>query len=169
VGGHCIGVDPYYLTHKAQSVGYNPEVILSGRRINDSMGPYVAGEVIKLMIRKGSAVKDAKILVMGLTFKENCPDIRNSKVIDIVRELASFGAQVEVYEPWGNSAEIVHEYGITPIEKPINGTYEAIVLAVSHDQFKQMGLAAIKALGKDVHVLYDVKSLYPLGSTDGRL
>jgi UDP-N-acetyl-D-glucosamine/UDP-N-acetyl-D-galactosamine dehydrogenase len=169
VGGHCIGVDPYYLTHKAQSLDYHPEVILAGRRINDSMGAYIGGQVVKLMTQKGMCVSKSRVLVLGLTFKENCPDLRNSKVVDIVKELASYHVAVDIYEPWCTPADVTHEYGLHGIEHPQPGTYDAIVLAVSHNQFKEMGLAAIKALGKDVHVLYDVKGLFPLGSTDGRL
>jgi UDP-N-acetyl-D-glucosamine/UDP-N-acetyl-D-galactosamine dehydrogenase len=169
VGGHCIGVDPYYLTHKAQSLDYHPEVILAGRRINDSMGAYIGGQVVKLMTQKGMCVSNSRVLVLGLTFKENCPDLRNSKIVDIVKELKSYHVAVDIYEPWCTPSDVTHEYGLHAIERPEPGTYDAIVLAVSHNQFKEMGLEAIKALGKDVHVLYDVKGLFPLGSTDGRL
>jgi len=149
VGGHCIGVDPYYLTHKAQEIGYHPEVILAGRRINDSMAGYVADEVIKLMTRRKMQVVDARILVLGLTFKEGCPDLRNTKVIDIVRELTSYHAQVDIYDPWIDVAEAQHEYNVTPLtDKPKPATYDAIVLAVAHPEFLQMGAAGIHALGK---------------------
>jgi UDP-N-acetyl-D-galactosamine dehydrogenase len=170
VGGHCIGVDPYYLTHKAQEIGYHPEVILAGRRINDSMAGYVADEVIKLMTRRKMQVVDARILVLGLTFKEGCPDLRNTKVIDVVRELTSYHAKVDIYDPWIDVAEAEHEYKVTPLkDKPQANTYDAIVLAVAHPEFLQMGAAGIHALGKPGHVLYDVKSLLEKTEADGRL
>ena len=169
VGGHCIGVDPYYLTHKAQAVGYNPEIILAGRRLNDSMGSYIVGEVIKLMLKKRLHIAEAKILIMGLTFKENCPDIRNTRVIDIINEFNSYGAQVDVFDPWVDPEETQHEYGITPINSPAENTYDAILLAVKHDQFTKMGAEAIRELGKDQHVLYDIKYLLPAQQVDGRL
>ncbi len=170
VGGHCIGVDPYYLTHKAQEIGYHPEVILAGRRINDSMAGYVADEVVKLMTRRKMQVVDSRILVLGLTFKEGCPDLRNTKVIDIVRELTSYHAKVDIYDPWIDVGEAQHEYQVTPLENnPKPGTYDAIVLAVAHPEFLEMGAAGIHALGKPGHVLYDVKSLLPKGDADGRL
>jgi len=169
VGGHCIGVDPYYLTHKAQEIGYHPEMILAGRRINDDMGRHVAGEVIKLMTKKGISVRDSKILIMGLSFKENCPDLRNTRVVDLIEEFESYSANVEVYDPWVNAEEAVHEYGIRPIAELEQGQYDAIVLAVSHDQFKDLGVAGIRALGKASSVLYDIKYLLPVGDVDGRL
>ena len=170
VGGHCIGVDPYYLTHKAQEIGYHPEVILAGRRINDSMAGYVADEVIKLMTRRKMQVVDSKILVLGLTFKEGCPDLRNTKVIDIVRELISYHAKVDIYDPWIDVAEAEHEYRVTPLtDKPEPGTYDAIILAVAHPEFLEMGAAGIHAFGKPGHVLYDVKSLLGKAEADGRL
>ena len=170
VGGHCIGVDPYYLTHKAQEIGYHPEVILAGRRINDSMAGYVADEVIKLMTRRKMQVVDSRILVLGLTFKEGCPDLRNTKVIDIVRELAGYHAKVDIYDPWIDVAEAEHEYKVTPLkDKPQANTYDAIVLAVAHPEFLQMGAAGIHAFGKAEHVLYDVKSLLGKAEADGRL
>jgi len=169
VGGHCIGVDPYYLTHKAQEIGYHPEMILAGRRINDDMGRHVAGEVIKLMTKKGISVRDSKILIMGLSFKENCPDLRNTRVVDLIEEFESYSANVEVYDPWVNAEEAVHEYGIRPIAELEQGQYDAIVLAVSHDQFKDLGAAGIRALGKASSVLYDIKYLLPVGDVDGRL
>jgi len=169
VGGHCIGVDPYYLTHKAQEIGYHPEMILAGRRINDNMGLYIAGEVVKLLTDNRLPVKGARILVMGLTFKENCPDLRNSKVVDVIRELERYGAKVDAYDPWANAKDTEHEYGIRPIKAPRAGTYDAIVLAVSHTAFKEMGLRAIKRLAKRRHVVYDIKYLFPRGATDARL
>jgi UDP-N-acetyl-D-galactosamine dehydrogenase len=167
---HCIGVDPYYLTHKAQEIGYHPEVILAGRRINDSMAGYVADEVIKLMTRRKMQVVDARILVLGLTFKEGCPDLRNTKVIDVVRELAGYHAQVDIYDPWIDVAEAEHEYGVTPLkDKPQTNTYDAIILAVAHPEFLQLGAAGIHAFGKAGHVLYDVKSMLNKAEADGRL
>ncbi len=170
VGGHCIGVDPYYLTHKAQEIGYHPEVILAGRRINDSMAGYVADEVIKLMTRRKMQVVDSRILVLGLTFKEGCPDLRNTKVIDVVRELAGYHAKVDIYDPWIDIAEAEHEYQVTPLkDKPQANTYDAIILAVAHPEFLQLGAAGIHAFGKAEHVLYDVKSLLRKEQADGRL
>jgi UDP-N-acetyl-D-galactosamine dehydrogenase len=169
VGGHCIGVDPYYLTHKAQAIGYHPAMILAGRRINDGMGSHVAGSVVKLMLQRGLKVKGGRGLIMGLTFKENCPDLRNTRVTDIIDELKSFGMQVDVWDPWANVAEAEHEYGITPIPEPQAGTYDAIVLAVSHRQFAELGVHKIRQLGAPDAVLYDVKYLFPTSETDGRL
>ena len=170
VGGHCIGVDPYYLTHKAVEVGYHPEVILAGRRINDNMASHVADEVIKLMLRKNVPVLGSKVLVLGLTFKENCPDVRNTKVVDIVRTLKGYNTQVDVFDPWIDVAEAEHEYGLQCLtEMPASGQYAAIVLAVGHHQFVTLGEAGIKALGQPGAVLFDVKSLLPLGTADGRL
>ena len=169
VGGHCIGVDPYYLTHKAQEIGYLPEVILAGRRINDGMGPYVAQRVIKMMIQRRVHVADANVLVMGLTFKENCPDLRNTKVIDIISELKSYNAHVDVYDPWINPKEAEHEYGITPVSTLEPGKYDAIILAVAHRQFHEMGVEKIRALGKPQAVLFDVKYILPVDQVDGRL
>ncbi len=169
VGGHCIGVDPYYLTHKAQEIGYHPEVILAGRRINDNMGAYVTESVIKLMLKKRMHVADANVLMLGLTFKENCPDLRNTRVIDMIKEFQNYGAKVDVYDPWIDAEEAMHEYGITPVAKLENGKYDAVVLAVSHKQFKDMGVDKIRALGKPGSVLYDVKSLLPRDKVDGRL
>jgi len=169
VGGHCISVDPYYLTHKAQAVGYNPEIILAGRRLNDNMGNYIVTQVIKLMLKKRLHINEAKILIMGLTFKENCPDIRNTRVIDIIKELNSYGAKVDIYDPWVDPKETQHEYGITPIDKPQPSTYDGIILAVKHDQFVQMGEQQIRALGKENHVLYDIKHILPADKVDGRL
>ena len=170
VGGHCIGVDPYYLTHKAQEVGYHPEVILAGRRINDSMASHVANEVIKLMLRKNLPVLGSKVLVLGLTFKENCPDLRNTKVVDIVRALQSYNTQVDVYDPWINLAEAEHEYSLQCLsEAPQPGQYAAVILAVGHHQFVTLDVQGIKALGQPGAVLFDVKSVLPLGAADGRL
>ncbi len=169
VGGHCIGVDPYYLTHKAQEIGYLPEVILAGRRINDGMGPYVAQRVIKMMIQRRVHVANSNVLVLGLTFKENCPDLRNTKVTDIINELQSYSANVDVYDPWINPAEAVHEYGITPVETLEPGKYDAIILAVAHHQFHEMGVEKIRALGKPGAILFDVKYILPADQVDGRL
>lgn len=170
VGGHCIGVDPYYLTHKAQEVGYHPEVILAGRRINDSMAAHVADETVKLMLRKNKPVLGSKVLVLGLTFKENCPDLRNTKVVDIVKALRAYNADVDVYDPWIDVAEAQHEYGLRCLDaSPKPGAYAAIVLAVGHHQFTAMGEAGIKALGEPDVVVYDVKSILPMGAADGRL
>ncbi len=169
VGGHCIGVDPYYLTHKAQEVGHMPEVILAGRRINDHMGQYVVSQVVKQMLKRRLHVEDANVLVMGLTFKENCPDIRNTRVVDIVHEFCSYGANVDVYDPWVNPEEAQHEYGITPVAEPAAGKYEAIILAVGHDQFKDLGIESIRKFGRRECVIYDIKSILPRDQIDGRL
>lgn len=169
VGGHCIGVDPYYLTYKAQEIGYHPEMILAGRRINDGMGAHVVQRVVKLMNQRRIAVMDAKVLIMGLTFKENCPDLRNTRVVDIVQEFRDYHAQVDVYDPWVNAQEAQHEYGIEPLTEPKNGGYDAIVVAVAHRQFREMGVARIRALGKPDSVLFDVKYLLPADAVDGRL
>jgi len=169
VGGHCIGVDPYYLTHKAQEIGYNPEMILAGRRLNDNMGSYVVSQVIKLMLAKRIHVNNSKILMMGLAFKENCPDLRNTRVIDMVEELDNYGVNVDVFDPWVDAKEANYEYGITPVEKPENGSYDAIILAVGHHQFKEMGAKGIRAYGKDKHVLYDIKYILTPDEADGRL
>jgi UDP-N-acetyl-D-galactosamine dehydrogenase len=170
VGGHCIGVDPYYLTHKAEQVGYHPQVILAGRRINDHMSAHVADETVKLMLRKGLPVLGSRVLVLGLTFKENCPDVRNTKVVDIVHTLERYNTVVDVYDPWIDVAEAHEEYGLDCLPGvPEPGRYAAIILAVGHHQFIAMGEAGIKALGQPGAVLFDVKSLLPLGSADGRL
>ncbi len=169
VGGHCIGVDPYYLTHKAQAVGYHPEVILAGRRINDSMGRYVVSQLVKSMIKRQIGVAGAKVLVLGLTFKENCPDIRNTKVVDIIAELKEYDIAADVYDPWINAAEAQHEYGITPVAAPVAGSYDAVILAVAHQQFKELGAAGIRAFGKANHVLYDLKYVLSAADADVRL
>lgn len=169
VGGHCIGVDPYYLTHKAQEIGYHPEVILAGRRINDGMGRFVAQEVIRLMTCKGINPVRAKILIMGLAFKENCPDVRNTRVVDIYSALAEYKAQIDIFDPWVNSAEAHHEYGITPIAAPPLASYDAVILAVGHRQFVEMGVEGIRALAKPASIIYDVKYVLPREAVDGRL
>jgi UDP-N-acetyl-D-galactosamine dehydrogenase len=169
VGGHCIGVDPYYLTHKAQAIGYHPEIILAGRRLNDSMGAYVVSQLVKGMLKKRIHVEGARVLIMGLTFKENCPDLRNTKVIDIVRELAEYDIAVDVYDPWVSVEEAQHEYGISPIAQPQQGTYDGIVLAVAHQQFAAMSEQDYRQLGKPQHVLYDLKYVLPEGQSDLRL
>ena len=169
VGGHCIGVDPYYLTHKAQAIGYNPEIILAGRRLNDGMGAYVVTQLVKAMLKKRIQVEDAKVLILGLSFKENCPDIRNTRIIDIVNELKEYHTQIDVYDPWVDAAEAEHEYGISPISNLENGKYDAVILAVAHQQFKVMGADAIRALGKADHVLYDLKYVLSQAESDLRL
>lgn len=169
VGGHCIGVDPYYLTYKAQTVGYNPEIILAGRRLNDAMGVYVASQLIKAMLQKRIHLDGARVLVMGLTFKENCPDLRNTKVVDIISELQDYGVQVDCYDPWINSVEAEREHGIIPIFSPAEGQYDAIVIAVAHKQFTEMSIDQIHAFGKRSHVLYDLKYVVPAEASDLRL
>jgi UDP-N-acetyl-D-galactosamine dehydrogenase len=169
VGGHCIGVDPYYLTQKAQSVGYHPEVILAGRRLNDGMGAYVVSQLVKKMLTARIHVHGAKILVMGFSFKENCPDVRNTRVIDIVRELGDYNAEVDVYDPWIDPKEAEREYGIAPVTDPRAGAYDAIIIAVRHREFIEMGASAIRAFGKPGHVLYDVKHILATSESDLRL
>lgn len=169
VGGHCISVDPYYLTYKAEAIGYRPEVILAGRRINDIMGGYIARELVKEMIRRGSSVKGCRVLVMGLAFKENCPDLRNTRVVDIVAELRSYGVEVDIWDPWVETADAEHEYGLELVTKPDAGAYDAIVMAVAHQEFIEMGGDKIRALGKPTAVIFDVKSALPLGAAELRL
>ena len=169
VGGHCIGVDPYYLTHKAQELGYHPEVILAGRRINDGMGGFVATQVLRLMSQRGISIVNAKILVLGLAFKENCPDLRNTRVVDIVRELREYHAQVDVHDPWVDAESARHEYDLDPIAEPKQGDYDAIIIAVGHRQFAALGAEGLRAYGKPGAVLYDVKYVLPLDAVDGRL
>jgi len=169
VGGHCIGVDPYYLTHKAQSIGYHPEIILAGRRLNDGMGAYVVSQLVKAMLKRRIQVEGARVLVMGLTFKENCPDLRNTRIVDIIKELRDYNIQADVYDPWVDEAEAQHEYGLTPIETPEPGTYDAIIVGVAHEQFKAMGAEAIHALGTQKHVVYDLKYVLPRNEADLRL
>jgi UDP-N-acetyl-D-galactosamine dehydrogenase len=161
VGGHCIGVDPYYLTHKAQEVGYNPEIILAGRRLNDNMGIYVANQVIKLMIKKGKKIEGSRVLVLGVTFKENCPDIRNSRVIDVIRELQEFGCDLSVSDYWADEDEVAHEYGLRLKQSPILSEYDAVVLAVAHDEYKAL------RFDDESQVVFDIKSI--LDKADGRL
>ena len=170
VGGHCIGVDPYYLTHKSQEMGYHPEMILAGRRINDNMGLYVATAVIRLMVKRGMSLPKSKILVLGITFKENCPDVRNTRVVDVVHELKSYGAAVDIYDPWADAHVVKHEYGLDILTRaPAAGQYDGIVLAVAHNQFRDMPPDAIHAWGRQDHVLYDIKSLLPVDQVDARL
>ncbi|MCG9962572.1 MULTISPECIES: Vi polysaccharide biosynthesis UDP-N-acetylglucosamine C-6 dehydrogenase TviB [Shewanella] len=169
VGGHCIGVDPYYLTHKAQSVGYHPEMILAGRRLNDGMGQYVVSQLVKKMLKKRIHVEGANVLVMGLTFKENCPDLRNTKVVDIVHELKEYNINVDIVDPWCESHEAEQEYGLTLCGQPKVNHYDAIIIAVSHNEFRLMGPEAIRALGKSEHVLYDLKYVLNKESVDMRL
>ena len=170
VGGHCIGVDPYYLTHKAEEIGYRPEIILAGRRLNDGMGEYVASQLVKLMLKKLIQVGQSKVLVMGLAFKENCPDIRNTKVVDIIDELKSYGIAVDVFDPWVSKDDAMREYGITLVNEPQQNHYDAVVIAVSHKQFKDMGVNQIRGLGKvSTSVLYDIKYLFEADEVDARL
>lgn len=169
VGGHCIGIDPYYLTHKAQAIGYHPEIILAGRRLNDSMGTHVVSQLIKAMTKKRIQVDGAKVLVMGLTFKENCPDVRNTRVIDIVTELEDYNCAVDVYDPWVASEEVESEHGIMPIAEPSAGSYDAIILAVAHRQFRDMGYEAIRTLGKRSVIIYDLKYVLSVHESDIRL
>lgn len=169
VGGHCIGVDPYYLTHKAIEVGYHPEIILAGRRLNDSMGSYVAEQVTKLMNKKRIHVVDSNILILGLTFKENCPDLRNTRVVDLIAEFENVNCNVDVYDPWIDKSEAKHEYDIMPVDAPTEGKYDAIILAVAHDEFKDMSIESLRKFGKTNHVLYDIKYILPAEEVDGRL
>jgi UDP-N-acetyl-D-galactosamine dehydrogenase len=169
VGGHCIGVDPYYLTHKAEELGYHPQVILAGRRINDNMGGYVVGQLIKKMLKHRIQIENANVLVMGLTFKENCPDIRNTKVVDSINSLKKYNVNVDVYDPWVDPEAAQHEYGILPIKEPKHGHYDAILLAVGHEQFKEMGVSAMRRFGKKEHVLFDLKYVFPKEEVDMRL
>jgi UDP-N-acetyl-D-glucosamine/UDP-N-acetyl-D-galactosamine dehydrogenase len=169
VGGHCISVDPYYLTYRAQQAGYYPEVILSGRRVNNSIGAFVAESVVKMMTKRKVHVVDSKVLIMGLTFKENCPDLRNTGVIDIIEELQTFNTHVDIYDPWADAAEAHHEYGVSLIDAPVPGTYDAIIICVGHDKFKEMGAEGIRALGKPGNVLFDVKHILPKSTVDARL
>lgn len=169
VGGHCIGVDPYYLTHKAEAIGYHPQVILAGRRINDGMGAYVAGQMVRALLKQRIHVDGARVLMMGLTFKENCPDLRNSRVIDVIAELRDYGVCVDVHDPWADAAEAHHEYGVELIIQPKRANYDGIIVAVAHDIFRQLGPTGVKRFGKDVHVLYDLKSLFGSNSSDLKL
>jgi UDP-N-acetyl-D-galactosamine dehydrogenase len=169
VGGHCIGVDPYYLTYKAQQLGYHPQMILAGRRINDNMSLYVASQVIKRMISRGIQLLDSRVLILGLAFKENCPDVRNTKVVEIVTELRSYGAKVDVHDPWVDAQEAMHEYGIELVSEPEKGAYDVVVLAVAHDEFRELGEQGIRAFGKEPSILYDIKYVLPADAVDDRL
>jgi UDP-N-acetyl-D-galactosamine dehydrogenase len=169
VGGHCIGIDPYYLTYKAQQLGYHPQMILAGRRINDNMSLYVASQVVKLMLKKGIRPSGARVLMLGLAFKENCPDVRNTKVVDIVVEMTTYGATVDVHDPWCDVEEAKHEYGLDLVAAPENGAYDVVIIAVAHDEFKALGADGIKAFGKDTSVLYDIKYVLPPELVDDRL
>jgi UDP-N-acetyl-D-galactosamine dehydrogenase len=169
VGGHCIGVDPYYLTHKAEAIGYRPEIILAGRRLNDSMGAYVVSQLVKCMMKKRIHVDGAKVLIMGLTFKENCPDLRNTKVMDIVKELGEYNIYVDVYDPWVSVAEAQREYGISLVKEPAINRYDGIIIAVGHNQFKTLGADSIRKFGKPEHVIYDLKYLLTAKESDLRL
>ncbi len=169
VGGHCIGVDPYYLTHKAEAIGYHPQIILAGRRLNDSMGTYVAGQLVKALIQRRLHVNGARVLIMGLTFKENCPDLRNTRVVDVIAQLRDYGVLVDVFDPWVDPEEAQHEFGITLITAPDAGTYDGIIVAVGHAQFAEMGAAKLRTFGKHEHVLYDLKHILPPAESDLRL
>jgi UDP-N-acetyl-D-galactosamine dehydrogenase len=169
VGGHCIGVDPYYLTHKAEAMGYHPEVILAGRRINDGMGAYIAGQMVKAMLKRRIQVEGARVLILGLAFKENCPDLRNTKVIDVVTELREYGIVTDVYDPWVSADEAHHEYGLDLVEKPESGCYDGIVLAVAHREFAALGAEGIRTFGRPDHILYDLKYSLPTEASDIRL
>ncbi len=169
VGGHCIGVDPYYLTHKAQSLGYHPEVILAGRRINDSMGSYVVSQLVKAMLKRRIQVEGAKVLVMGLTFKEDCPDLRNTRVVDILKELLDYNIVADVFDPWVVAEDAQNEYGINPVPELVVGEYDAIIITVSHQEFRNMGIDSIRALGKKSHIVYDLKYIFSAKQTDLRL
>ncbi len=169
VGGHCIGVDPYYLTHKAQSIGYHPEVILAGRRLNDGMGAYVASQLVKVMTKKSIQVSGSRVLLMGLAFKENCPDVRNTKVVDIYRELLDYNCKVDIYDPWINAQEALDEYGIEILSSLDDQSYDGIILAVAHQEFKEMGVEKIRSLGRSNHLLYDLKYIFNADQSDLRL
>jgi len=169
VGGHCIGVDPYYLTHKAQEIGYHPEIILAGRRLNDGMGAYVVTQLIKAMVAKEIKIHGARILIMGLSFKENCPDLRNTRVIDIVRELSQYNCSTDIYDPWVSTIEAKELYGIDLVAEPLNQTYDAIILAVKHEQFKVLGIDCIRTYSKRQHIIFDLKYLFDAVSSDLRL
>lgn len=169
VGGHCIGIDPYYLTYKAEQLGYHPQMILAGRRINDNMSVYVTTQIVKLMLKKGMQPNGARVLMLGLTFKENCPDLRNTKIVDIVRELQSYGTEVDVHDPWVDAAEAKEEYGLDLVAAPDKGAYDVVIIGVAHDQFRALGEAGIKAFCKDTSVLYDIKYVLPPEAVDDRL
>ena len=169
VGGHCIGVDPYYLTHKAEAMGYHPQIILAGRRLNDSMGEYVASQLVKALIKRDMPVRGARVLIMGLTFKENCPDIRNTRVVDVVQVLHEYDCQVDIWDPWVKGEEAMAEYGLQCIDNPVDDAYDAVVIAVAHDQFRALGINATRAFCRTRHVIYDVKHVFAADQTDLRL
>jgi UDP-N-acetyl-D-galactosamine dehydrogenase len=169
VGGHCIGVDPYYLTYKAEAIGYHPQIITAGRRLNDGMGVYVAGQLVKAMLKMRIHVQGSRVLIMGLTFKENCPDLRNTRVIDVIAELQDYGVSVDIYDPWADAVEAEHEYGITPVVQLEEGAYDGIILAVAHNKFVEMGAGQIRKLGRPNHVLYDLKYILSANESDVRL
>jgi UDP-N-acetyl-D-galactosamine dehydrogenase len=169
VGGHCIGVDPYYLTHKAEELGYYPEMILAGRRLNDRMGEYVASRVVKLMIGRNIQPAEARVLILGLTFKENCPDVRNTKVADVIRELETYRCRVDVFDPWVDAREAEHEYGISIVAEPQSGTYDAVVIAVAHQEFVALGAEGIRRFGSPNVVIFDIKHVLRKDQVDGRL
>lgn len=169
VGGHCIGVDPYYLTYKAEAIGHEPRIILAGRRLNDGMGSYIANQMVKALIARDIKIRGARVLVMGLTFKENCPDLRNTRVIDVVAELRAFGIEADVHDPWADAAAAAHEYGLALTPAPADGAYDGIVLAVAHNEFREMGAAAIRRFGKPHHIVYDLKYILPADAADLRL
>lgn len=169
VGGHCIGVDPYYLTHKAEEIGYHPQVILAGRRINDGMGAYVAGQMVKAMLQRRIHVNGARVLVLGLTFKENCPDLRNTRVVDVVEELREYGVRVDVHDPWADPDEARHEYGLDLVATPVDGAYDGVVLAVAHDRFRAAGAMALRRFGREGGVFCDLKSVFARDESDLRL
>ena len=169
VGGHCIGVDPYYLTHKAEMIGYHPQIILAGRRLNDGMGAYVVSQLIKAMIRKSIQIEGANVLVMGLTFKENCPDLRNTRVVEIVHEIKNYKCNVDIYDPWVDREEVQNEHGLKPIETPKQGNYDAVILTVAHDKTRDMGVTKIRSFCKENHLLYDLKHIFSKNETDLRL
>lgn len=169
VGGHCIGVDPYYLTHKAEAMGYHPQVILAGRRINDGMGAYIAGQMVKAMLKRRIQVNGARVLVLGLTFKENCPDLRNTRVVDVIAELRDYGIAVDVHDPWADAQDAQHMYGLALTPSPVPDCYDGVVLAVAHDAFRAMGAAALRVLGRQIHVLYDLKHVLAPEDSDLRL
>jgi len=169
VGGHCIGVDPYYLTHKAEAIGYHPEIILAGRRVNDGMGPYAAAELVKAMIKKGCTIARSRVLVMGLTFKENCPDLRNTRVVDVIAELEDFGCQVDVTDCWADPAEAKHEYGLSLVATPEQGKYDAVFLAVPHNEYAALSVADLRGYATENGVLFDLKGVLPIGEADIRL
>jgi UDP-N-acetyl-D-glucosamine/UDP-N-acetyl-D-galactosamine dehydrogenase len=169
VGGHCIGVDPYYLTHKAEAMGYHPQIILAGRRLNDGMGTYVAGQLVREMLKRSIQVRGARVLIMGLTFKENCPDLRNSRVVDVISELQEYGLDVDIYDPWVDRNETLLERRLSLIEAPQEGVYDGIIIAVAHKAFQEMGITLIRSWARELHVIYDLKYLFPRGESHIRL